>query len=185
MDNDTSATSTESTAAIHKSWIARDGARFELRQIEATDCPLLVSFARRLSYRTRYFRYGRGTFELDESELRRMCEPDPAHSSIHLIVLFHGSAGHRAIVGSGRLVYEPGHKCSELTLTVSDSWQRRGVGRRLLECLIEAARSVGHHEIVARILATNRPMFALVQRRGFAVEDSSEGAAVKVARLVL
>jgi L-amino acid N-acyltransferase YncA len=61
----------------------------------------------------------------------------------------------------------------QLTLTVSDSWQRRGVGRRLLDRLIDAARQQGHEEMVARILATNRPMLALEQAAGFsgAVDD--------------
>ena len=67
---------------------------------------------------------------MGENEIRQMCSPDPA-SSIHLVVL-HGSDNKRSIVGSGRILYQPGQKQSELTLTVSDSWQRRDVGRRVL-----------------------------------------------------
>jgi GNAT superfamily N-acetyltransferase len=110
-----------------------------------------------------------------------MCAPEPAYAA-HFIVL-HESNVQRSIVGSGRLVYSPGEKQSELTITVSDSWQRRGVGRRLLERLIEAAREKGHATITAQILATNQPMLTLVARRGFAVSDS--GKSVKLAMLVL
>jgi GNAT superfamily N-acetyltransferase len=168
---------------MYDAWIGRDGTRFELRPIEADDYPLLLSFVRRLSFRTRYFRYGRGTFQTGEDELRRLCSPDPARM-VQLLV-FHRSNEHRSVVGSGRIVYEPGQKQCELTLTVSDSWQRRGVGRRLLDHLIDAARQQGHEEIVARILTTNQPMLALVQSRGFTVTDWQDDSVVKIARLAL
>jgi len=170
-------------AMMRDTWVGRAGDRFELRPVEASDYPLLSSFARRLSFRTRYFRHGRGSFEMGENEIRQMCSPDPA-SSIHLVVL-HGSDNKRSIVGSGRILYQPGQKQSELTLTVSDSWQRRGVGRRLLDHLIDAARQMGHAKIVARILATNQPMLALVGRRGFTVSETVQGPAVKLAQLTL
>lgn len=168
---------------MHDAWIGRDGTRFELRSIEEGDYPLLTSFVRRLSFGSRYFRYGRGNFQPSEDEIRRMCSPDPAHV-LHLLVL-HGSNGDRLVVGSGRIVYGPGQKRCELTLTVSDSWHRRGVGRRLLDRLVDAARRKGHEEMFAQILATNRPMLALVKRRGFTVSDSNEGLGVKVAQLLL
>jgi hypothetical protein len=96
---------------MHDAWIGRDGTPFGLRPIEAGDYALLTSFARHLSFRTRYFRYGRGTFQTGEDELRRLCSPDPEHT-VHLLVL-HGSNGHRSVVGSGRIVYEPGqNRCN-------------------------------------------------------------------------
>jgi GNAT superfamily N-acetyltransferase len=169
--------------AMHNAWTGRDGTQFELRPIEAGDYRLLTSFVRRLSFGSRYFRYGRGSFQPSDDEICRMCTPDPTHAA-HLLVL-HGSNEPRLVVGSGRIVYEPGQNRCELTLIVSDSWQRRGVGRRLLEGLIDSARQKGHQEIFARILTTNAPMLALVQRRGFAVSDSDDGPAVKMARLLL
>jgi acetyltransferase len=171
------------TTSGHEAWIGLDGSRFELRPIEAGDYPLLTSFVRRLSFGTRYFRYGRGSFQPSDDELRSMCTPDLEHA-VHLILL-RSSDEHQLVVGSGRLVYEPGQRRSELTLTVSDSWQRRGVGRRLLDRLIDTARQRGHEEIMAQILATNEPMLALVKRRGFTVSDSKDGPGVKVAQLVL
>ena len=168
---------------LRDTWIGAAGTRFELRPIEASDFPLLESFARRLSFRTRYFRFGRGSFELGADQIRRLCNPDPAYS-VHLIVINEAKA-QPSIVGFGRIVYEPGEKQSELTLTVSDSWQRRGVGRRLLDHLIEAARQRGDSKITARILATNQPMLALVTRHGFTLSNSDQGPEVKFAQLCL
>ena len=144
---------------------------------------MLEAFAQRLSFRTRYFRFGRGSFELGAEQIRQMCSPDPARA-VHLVVI-HAKNAQRSIVGFGRIVYKPGEKQSELTLTVSDSWQRRGVGRRLLDRLIEASRQRGDSKITARILATNEPMLTLVRRRGFTLSDSEQGATVKLAQLSL
>jgi len=88
-------------------------------------------------------------------------------------------------VGFGRIVYAPDERQSELTITVIDSWQRRGVARRLLDRLIEAARQKGDSKITARILAMNEPMLSLVKRRGFTLSDSEQGATVKLAQLSL
>ena len=70
-------------------------------------------------------------------------------------------------------------------MTVTDTWQRRGVGRRLLEALIETARCKGQTQLWARILATNRAMIAFLLRRGFVVSDHGDGTALKIARLAL
>lgn len=83
---------TRTTAAMMRDTSAgRAGDRFELRPIEESDYPLLSSFARRLSFRTRYFRHGRGSFEMGEDDIRQMCSPDPA-SSVHLVVPTHVGA---------------------------------------------------------------------------------------------
>jgi acetyltransferase len=166
-----------------EAWPGPAGTQLDLRPVEETDCDLLEAFAKRLSFRTRYFRYGRGSFELTADQIRQISSPDAAYMAV--FVVLHRSNAHRSIVGVGRLVYSPGATESELTVTVGDSWQRRGVGRRLLDCLIDAARHKGHVAITARILATNQPMLTLVTRRGFSVSDSEQGASVKLAKLAL
>ena len=166
---------------VRKTWITRDGSEMELRPIQSGDGNLLMTFVKGLSFATRYFRYGRGDYEPREEEIQRVCHPDP-ECRIHLLVLT-PTAGNQAVVGSGRIGFEAGEKSCELEMTVTDSWQRRGVGRRLLEALIETARCKGQTQIWARILATNRTMIAFLLRRGFEVSDCGDGTALKIARL--
>jgi acetyltransferase len=168
---------------MRKTWTTRDGTELELRPIQDSDANLLMSFVRRLSFGTRYFRYGRGNFQLQEEEIHDVCHPDPERC-VQLIVRMR-TAADQAIVGSGRIVFEEGAKSCELGMAVTDSWQRRGVGRRLLEALIETARYKGQTQMWARILATNRAMIALLLRRGFVVSDQGDGTALKIARLAL
>jgi len=169
--------------AVRKTWITRDGAEMKLRPIQDSDAGPLLSFVQRLSFGTRYFRYGRGNFELREEEIQRACRPAPDRC-VHLLVLM-GPAANQVVVGSGRIVFEAGAKSCELAMTVADSWQRRGVGRRLLEALIEASRRKGQTQMWARVLATNRTMIAFLLRRGFVVSDHGDGTSLKIARLAL
>lgn len=153
----------------------------ELRPIQDSDADLLKSFVEHLSFGARYFRYGRGNFELRVEEIQLVCHPD-RERCVHLLVLMRGAAG-QAVVGSGRIVFEPGAKNCELGLAVTDSWQRHGVGRRLLRALTEAAQRKGQTQMWARVLATNRAMIAFLLSRGFVVSDHGDGAAIKIARL--
>jgi GNAT superfamily N-acetyltransferase len=168
---------------LMQTWTTRDGIEMELRPIHVDDADLLMSFVKHLSFGTRYFRYGRGNFELRDEEVQSVCQPDPERC-VHLLVLSR-KATNQAVVGSGRIVYEAGETSCELGMSVTDSWQRHGVGRRLLEALIETARRKGQTQMWASVLATNRAMIAFLLRRGFLVSDDRDGMAIKIARLAL
>ena len=68
---------------------------------------------------------------------------------------------------------------------IADDWQRRGLGRRMMELLIEVARERGLRAMIGHVLAENRGMLSLCQALGFAIADSAEGAMVKRATLAL
>ena len=52
---------------------------------------------------------------------------------------------------------------AEFAICVEDDWQRRGVGRELLEWMIESARGRGVLTLRADIQADNRPALALLR----------------------
>ena len=63
----------------------------------------------------------------------------------------------------------PGYSTTvEHTVHVAAGWRRRGLGRALLERLIEQARASGLHVMVGGIDADNAPSLALHERLGFA-----------------
>jgi len=62
----------------------------------------------------------------------------------------------------------PAYKYSvEHSVYVETRFRRRGVGRRLLEEVIEAARAQDYHVLIGAIDATNKPSLALHERLGF------------------
>jgi L-amino acid N-acyltransferase YncA len=56
---------------------------------------------------------------------------------------------------------------ADLSVYVERSWRGRGVGRRLLEALVEAARQLGYHKMVLAAFPTNAAGMALYERLGF------------------
>jgi acetyltransferase len=88
-------------------------------------------------------------------------------------------------IGVVRYITNPDGESCEFALVVSDEWQRRGLGRRLLTHLIEVARSRGMREMMGHVLADNRSMLTLCEALGFSVSDSSEGPQVRRVSLAL
>jgi acetyltransferase len=88
-------------------------------------------------------------------------------------------------VAVARYVSNPDGESCEFALVVADNWQGRGLGRRLMEQLIDVARARGLRSMVGHVLAENRGMLALAQKLGFVVGDSGEGPMVKRAVLAL
>jgi acetyltransferase len=56
---------------------------------------------------------------------------------------------------------------------VSDDWQGKGLGRQLMNRLIDAARDQGLESIEGLVIANNRPMRNLMQTWGM-VDDVDE-----------
>lgn len=55
----------------------------------------------------------------------------------------------------------------EVGTYVAPGHEGMGLGRALMEALIEAARSAGHHAVIAQIVSGNASSLALVERFGF------------------
>jgi acetyltransferase len=68
---------------------------------------------------------------------------------------------------------------------VDDAWQRRGLGRIMMQRLIEVARERGLKTMIGYIVANNQGMLALCMRLGFAIEHMSDEADVRRATLTL
>lgn len=87
-----------------------------------------------------------------------------------------------AEVGVARYV-RVGDDAVEFALVVADAWQRRGLGRLLLEHLVSAATAAGTRHLGGITLATNTPVIRLARRLGF--EVSGEPGDWTVKRLAL
>jgi L-amino acid N-acyltransferase YncA len=63
-----------------------------------------------------------------------------------------------------RLAYQ---HVADLSVYVEREWRGKGVGRRLLEALIELARGIGYHKMVLSAFPFNQSGMALYERLGF------------------
>lgn len=155
---------------------APDGWQVELRPIRAEDEALWLDLMRSMSWGTRYKRGARRVEQLTPEDVRRALNPHPEAELAVVAVATRGAESVMAGVARGTL--RAGDTC-EFMLVVADGWQKRGVGTRLMQALMDEASRRGHPRIVGRVLATNGNMLDFVRALGFRIEDQPEEPAVK------
>ena len=76
---------------------------------------------------------------------------------------------------------QPGGTEAEFALLVSDPYQRRGLGTKLLEQLLQIAKDEKLTRVSADILADNHEMQRLCEKLGFKLTRDLEDGTVKAA----
>jgi acetyltransferase len=158
-------------------WQLRDGSAAVIRPIRPEDEPMIRAFHFTLSERSVYQRYF-NTFKIDQriahDRLARICFID-YDREMALVVERRNAEGRPEIIAVGRLSKLPGLKAAEFSMTISDAWQRHGLGTELLRRLVTIGREEGLCRITADILADNSGMKAVAKKAGFKVTTSPDG----------
>jgi len=170
-------------AHLVSAWQPHEGPRVTLRPIRPEDAEMEQAFVKNLSAETRYFRFMDTLRELTPQMLVRFTQIDYDREMAFVAVV--GEGGRETEVGVARYVANPDGASCEFALVVADGWQRKGLGRRMMEQLIDVARARGLKAMVGHVLAENRGMLSLCQKLGFVVADSDEGPMVKRVTLAL
>jgi acetyltransferase len=89
------------------------------------------------------------------------------------------------LIGVARYVRDKDNDGAEFALVVADAWQGRGIGRRMMEKLIDVARRSGIRTMYGDILSINVTMLALLRRLGFAFGRNPDDATVTRVKLPL
>jgi acetyltransferase len=159
-------------------WKLRDGAPVTIRPIRPEDEPLMVKFHQALSDRSVYLRYF-APLKLDQriahERLSRMCFIDYDREMVLVIERRDSGSGEAEILGVGRLSKLHSSNEAEFALTVSDQWQRHGLGTQLLKLLVQAGRDEKLERITATMLADNHEMQHVARKAGFKVEHLPGG----------
>ncbi len=157
-------------------WKLKDGTPVTIRPIRPEDEPLIVEFHQTLSDRSIYFRYFT-PFKLEQrvahERLSRVCFIDYDREMTLVIEHHNAKSGRAEIVGVGRLSRLHDMNEAEFALLVSDQWQGRGIGRHLLNRLVEIGRDLKLERITASILPENREMRQVARQAGFTVDQSA------------
>ena len=90
-----------------------------------------------------------------------------------------GAEGKETQIGVARYVVNPDGESVEFALAVGDTWQKSGVGRKLMTALIDCARQKGYRAVVGDVLSTNGKMFSLMTSLGFSIHPHPDDVAVK------
>ena len=84
------------------------------------------------------------------------------------------------IVGSSSYMLEGDGGSCEFAISIVDAWNGAGLGRRMMEALIEAAQQRGLGQMKGFVLAANAPMLGLAQRVGFKVARDPDDFSVRI-----
>lgn len=80
----------------------------------------------------------------------------------------------KQIIGACRVIAEPDGKNGEFAVLVADKWQRLGLGSKLMDYVINAAKDMRLEKIFAYVLADNYKMIKLSEKSGFKIEKLDE-----------
>jgi acetyltransferase len=156
----------------------RNGDEVTVRAMRPEDEPLIIAMHARHSEHTIRMRYFSLVKILSRDSLIRLCHLD-YDREMALATVKKDGAG-EMMLGVSRYYLHPETGDAEFALIVSDAHQRQGLGRQLLQRLIEVARERGVKRLVGLVLRENAPMLALTASLGFAPPDPVEEGVVRV-----
>jgi acetyltransferase len=163
--------------------VLRDGRRVDIRAIRTDDEAELLQAFERLSPEARYMRFMRAVRAPDLSRLRKTLASLPA-TGIGIVATVAASDG-IDIVGSAICMIGDDPARGEFAISVAGDYGGAGLGRALMQVLIDAARRRGLREMEGFVLAANSPMLSLARRLGFAVAPDLDDRSVCLCRLPL
>jgi acetyltransferase len=154
-----------------------DGTKIVLRPIRPEDATIEKNFIWKLSAQSRYFRFMQEIKELNQEMLVRFTQLDYDRELAMLAVLGNGTADETGL-GVARYIMNPDGKSCEFALVVADEWQGKGIGTRLMQVLMQAARQRGFDEMTGEVITENTNMLQLVSELGFSVRRKQDDPTV-------
>lgn len=148
-------------------WIEalENGVHVLIRPLQAKDREREKAFIERLSPESRHFRFLCQLREPSKAMLDQLMKVDQDRQTAY-VALAHVD-GELQEVGISRYATASGKDECECAVTVMDSWQHHGLGRLLLNHLIDHARAKGLRQMYSVDPAANQAMRELAKAAGF------------------
>lgn len=142
----------------------RDGSQVTIRPVTSGDVELERRFIEGLSPEARRYRFLYTIATPSEELLRKLTNVDPENEAAYIAVVPDGL--HEREVGAARFSRTPDGQ-AEVTVTVDEAWQGRGLATLLVHTLIAEARRRGIRALYSIDSGSNEGMRALAAHLGF------------------
>jgi len=142
--------------------VLRDGSTVRIRPATPADRVRVERYLIELSPESRRLRFHSSVVDVGEIAAQAVDVHPPKH--LTLLALTGGDEG--TVVGGAQYFRTDGSR-AEVSVSVSDRVQRRGLGSLLLGQLAESARDHGITTFLAEVLPENHPMIAVFRASGF------------------
>jgi len=160
-------------------WTLKDGSVCTIRAIRPEDAAALQGLVRQLSLKSKYFRFFNMVNELPQKLLARYTQIDYAREMT--LVATGCRDGAHAILGEANYSILADGKTCEFALVVADHMAGKGLGARLMRCLMDAARQQGLATMQGEVMDDNEAMLAMMERLDFDARLTDDGV-VEVSR---
>src|SRR2546422_7472175 len=166
---------------LSRAWTLSPGQSLLVRPVRHDDGEREVAFVSGLSLESRYQRMLSGGTKVTPEWIDSMTHIDyDRHMAFAVTTVIDGV---EQFVGVGRYVVDGATNSADVALVLADAWQGQGLGRRLLDTLLEHARTAGLREAAGVVLATNKAMLRLARSMGFAVSaEPGDATVVRIRR---
>ena len=145
-----------------------EGENITLRPIRPEDAAMEQAFVQTLSPESRYLRFMNTIRELSPMQLVRLTQIDYDRELAFVAVLDNSTP--LTEIGVARYVTNPDGQSCEFAIVIADTWQGKGLARRLMVQLIDAARGRGLKFMTGDFLGENARMIKFAQSLGFVVD---------------
>ncbi|WP_305910145.1 bifunctional acetate--CoA ligase family protein/GNAT family N-acetyltransferase [Methylomarinum sp. Ch1-1] len=153
-----------------------NGVRICIRPIRPEDAVLEQDFVKRLSERSRYFRFMQSIQELTPEMVVRFTQIDYDREMAFVVVTEDDRMPNE--LGVGRYMINPDAYSAEFAIVVSDDCQGFGIGVKIMSALIDAARTKGLRQLEGEVLTVNKAMLSLAKKLGFRIQPIEDDYAV-------
>jgi RimJ/RimL family protein N-acetyltransferase len=164
----------QSAPSLPLTFSLRDGRACLLRPMVEDDAEAICSFLPRTHAEGDFVNYMAGEFEKtvdEEREFIRAHNAKPCSTSMVAEV-----EGHIVgIAGGASLEFKRFAHHAECGLVVRKAFWNQGIGRKMMERLIEWSRSAGHRKLYLRVFAYNERAIRLYDSLGFVEEARLKG----------
>lgn len=146
--------------------ILGDGQKIFIRPIRPEDEPAHVEFLSKINPQDIRFRFFGQIRDLPHSEMARLTQIDYDREMALIAKLPNGDKEGET-VGVVRTITDPNNERTEFAIIVRSDIKGRGLGRILLQMMIEYCSRRGTKEMVGQVLRDNEVMLALTSQIGF------------------
>jgi acetyltransferase len=152
--------------------VLKDGSRLRLRPIRPEDAEAWMDFVSRLGLYTKYLRFHHVIKKMGMEDALYFCTVDYKDS---FAIVAEIPKEHRwSIVAIGRYYRLASSHTAEFALVVEDAYQGKGIGTKMMECLVKAARDNGITTFEGAVLVENDKMMAVLKDYGFHITSKLE-----------
>ncbi len=144
----------------------RAGEQVFLRPVKPTDERMVQEFFYSMSDREVYYRFLHAIKAFPRKDMQRMVNVD-YHREMAIVAVT-GEIGHERIVGLGRYVLGQGDM-PEVDFAVHLQFQGKGLGRAIMNALVDIAKDRGFRGICACVMPENQASLRILYSLGYAV----------------